>query len=629
MDESHKTLQRLERLRQLNTDRNWINSNLYRLMYKEDLYVLAYERIKSAPGNMTPGTDGKTIDGISMCMIQHIIEEMRTERFQFKPVRTVYLPKPNGKKRKLGIPSTRDKIVQEVIRTILECIYDSPKGPYFHETSHGFRPNRSCHTALREIRGKWPAINWFLEGDIQSCFDAIDHGVLVSLLRKKIRDERFLNLIWKLLRAGYLDLREARHDSLAGTPQGGLASPILANVYLHELDEKVEEMCKQVERGGKRKRRNPLYHKLSEQKLRLVKKGATRTKEFRELVRQIRNMPAVDVDDPNFIRLKYLRYADDWLVGICGPRKLAEQVKEELKTFLSQRLKLTLSAEKTKITHARKEQAHFLGTRLAIGREGIQRVVTTNNGSVRPVKRRSTGWEIVMVAPRDELIKKLHAKGFCTALGQPTTKLGWIHLDADQIIALYNGINRGVQNYYRFADNFSHLIRIQYILKFSLAHTLAAKYKCSVRQVFKRFGKTPTVTIKAKDGKRDRQVAFYNNNDWKKQRNGFQINQATVDQLRWSMKLRSRSKLGMPCCICSSSEQVEMHHVRHIRKTGAKKPAGINAILQLMNRKQIPVCSECHQKIHRGDYSGIRLSDLAYNPYESVQRRRFRESRMR
>ena len=172
MDESHKTLQRLERLRQLNTDRDRINDNLYRLMYKEDLYILAYERIKSAPGNMTPGTDGKTIDGISMRMFQNSIEEMRTEQFQFKPVRTVYLPKPNGKKRKLGIPSTRDKIVQEVIRIILEGIYDSPKGPYFHETSHGFRPNRSCHTALREIRGKWPAINWFLEGDIQSCFDA-------------------------------------------------------------------------------------------------------------------------------------------------------------------------------------------------------------------------------------------------------------------------------------------------------------------------------------------------------------------------------------------------------------------------------------------------------------------------
>ena len=205
--------------------------------------------------------------------------------------------------------------MQEVIRIILECIYDSPKGPYFHETSHGFRPNRSCHTALREIRGNWPAINWFVEGDIQSCFEAIDHGVLVSLLRKKIRDERFLNLIWKRLRAGYLDRREARHDSLAATPQGGLASPILANVYLHELDEKVEEMSRQVERGGKRKQRNLLHKKLSERKLRLVKKGATHTKEFRELVRQIRSIPAVEVNDPNFIRLKYLRYADDWLAG--------------------------------------------------------------------------------------------------------------------------------------------------------------------------------------------------------------------------------------------------------------------------------------------------------------------------
>jgi retron-type reverse transcriptase len=179
---------------------------------------------------MTPGSDGKTIDGFSLQMIHQIIQEMRTEQFQFKPVRTVYVPKSNGKMRKLGIPSTREKVVQEVIRMILECIYDSPHGSYFYETSYGFRPGRSCHTALREIRGKWPATNWFLEGDISDCFGSMEHGILISLLRKKIRDERFLNLIWKLLRAGYLDLQEARHDSLAGTPQGGIASPILANV---------------------------------------------------------------------------------------------------------------------------------------------------------------------------------------------------------------------------------------------------------------------------------------------------------------------------------------------------------------------------------------------------------------
>ena len=171
MDESQRTLQRLECLRQLNTDKERVNTKLYRLLYKEELYLVAYERIKSAPGNLTPGSDGETIDGFSLKAIRQIIQEMRTERFQFKPVRTVYLPQPNGKMRKLGIPSTCDKIVQEVIHLILECIYDSPSGPYFHETSHGFRPNRSCHTALREIRGKWSATNWFVEGDVQACFD--------------------------------------------------------------------------------------------------------------------------------------------------------------------------------------------------------------------------------------------------------------------------------------------------------------------------------------------------------------------------------------------------------------------------------------------------------------------------
>ena len=318
-----------------------------------------------------------------------------------------------------------------------------------------------------------------------------------------------------------------------------------------------------------------------------------------------------------------------WLIGICGPRTLAEQIKEELKQFLGQNLKLTLSEEKTQITHARKEQAHFLGTRLAIGREGVQRVVTTNNGSGRPIQRRSTGSEIVMTAPKDELIKKLHGKGFCTVTGQPTTKLGWIYLDADQIITLFNGINRGIQNYYRFADNFGHLTQIQYILKFSLAKTLAAKYKRSVSQIFRRFGKVPTIIIKAKDGKRDRHIVFYSNSDWKKQRNGFQVGQEKVDRLQWSVTMRTRSKLGMPCCVCNSVQQVEMHHVRHIRKTGGKKPVGFNAILQALNRKQIPVCTTCHQKIHRGDYDGMNLSDLVYNPYGSEKRRRFRESRMR
>lgn len=613
MKKSHQILQRLEHLRKLNSAKGWVNEGLYRLMYKEDLYIVAYERIKSKPGNLTPGADGATIDGWSLEIIQQITQDMRSEQFQFKPARTQYVPKANGKMRKLGIPSTRDKIVQEVIRMILEAIYDSPYGPYFRDTSHGFRPNRSCHTALREIRGKWAATNWYIEGDIAACFDEIDHGILVNLLRKKIHDERFLNLIWKLLRAGYLDLQGNRQDSLVGAPQGSLASPILANVYLHELDNKVEELRQQLE-SGKRKRLNPFYKQLSRRKQRLEKQGQTDTKEFRDLVKQLRKTPAVDTNDANFIRLKYARFADDWLIGVCGPRSLAESIKAEIKTFLAEQLHLRLSEEKTHITQARNGQAHFLGTRIAIGRGGEQRVIRTTNGSGKTIVRRSTGWETVMTAPLDSLIQRLHSRGLCTHQGEATPKLGWTNLDADQIVGLYNGINRGLQNYYRFVDNIDSLARLQHILRFSLAKTLAVKFKLSVKQVFRRFGSDITVTIKAEEGKRDRQVSFYLNHDWTKKRNAFAINNETIDCVQMAIRMRTRSKLGKPCCICGASQQVEMHHVRHIRKAGHRKATGFNAILRALNRKQIPTCQSCHQKIHRGEYDGISLSDFVYDP---------------
>src|SRR6266849_10612834 len=287
---SQKIPERLETLRKLNSNRQWVNNDLYRLMFKEDLYIIAYERIKSKPGNMTPGTDGETLDGFSLKTIRKIIEAMRTESFQFKPVRQSFIPKANGKMRKLGIPSANDKIVQQAIYMILEAIYDSPSTPYFQETSHGFRPNHSCHTALREIREHWSAVNWFVEGDIRACFDEVDHQTLVSILRKKIKDERFLNLIWELLNAGYMDLHGRKKESLIGSPQGGILSPILANAYLHELDEFVEGLRVQHEKG-RRKQRNIAYQRLSWQKSRMVKRGETKTQEFQRISQMMRKLP--------------------------------------------------------------------------------------------------------------------------------------------------------------------------------------------------------------------------------------------------------------------------------------------------------------------------------------------------
>jgi nicotine oxidoreductase len=369
--------ERLEYLRKVNRNRQWINDDLYRLLYKADLYILAYERIKSKPGNMTPGTDGETLDGFSMETIQTIIEEMRTEQLRFKPVRTTFIPKANGKMRRLGIPCVRDKVVQEAMRLILEAIYDSPYGPYFRETSHGFRPNHSCHTALREFRGKWSAVNWLIEGDIRACFDELSHSVLVKTLRKKIHDERFLNLIWKLLKAGYMDLHGRKKESLIGSPQGGILSPILANVYLHELDDFVEELRAKHEKG-KRKVRNLTYQRLSWQKSRMVKRGETKTREFQRISQQMRTLPTLQVDDPGFIRIKYLRYADDWIVGIWGSHALAEQVKQEIKTFLSDQLQLTPSRGKDAYHPRPNRRSPLPGNKAEIGSRGRSQTDSAN-----------------------------------------------------------------------------------------------------------------------------------------------------------------------------------------------------------------------------------------------------------
>jgi retron-type reverse transcriptase len=501
---------------------------------------------------------------------------------------------------------------------ILEAIYDSPYGSYFREASHGFRPNRSCHTALREYRRDWKAINWTIEGDIQACFDELDHHVLVNILRKKIQDERFINLIWKLLNAGYMDLHGKKRDSLIGSPQGGIASPIEAAIYLHELDEFVEELRERYEKG-KEKARNPEYHRLAKRKHRMAAQGRTKTKEFRALVKQIRKLPTVEVNDPNYIRIKYLRYADDWAIGLCGSKDVAKQIKEEIKIFLSEKLKLRLSEEKTSITNARMEKAHFLGTDLTIGRGKNQRVVLTTNQTGKRFKRRSTGWETQMNAPIPKLLKRLKEKGMCDETGKPKAKRGWAMLDTEQIIQLYSSINRGMQNYYRFVDNWRRMSQIQYILHFSLVKTLAVKLDMTCKKVFKRFGKEISTTIEAKDGKKDRVVRFFYNRDWAKDREAFQRGKMRdIDLLHTSISMRTRSKLGKPCCICGLRDdegQIVMHHVRHIRKLSHKRePTGFNHILRKLNRKQIPVCEQCHHKIHQGAYDGLKLSSLAYLP---------------
>lgn len=605
--EELKVIQRLEKIRQLNTRNEWRNSGLYKLLCKPNLYIMAYERIKSGPRNLTPGSDDKTLDSFDMDEINKIVQEMKAESYRCKPVRRTFIPKANGKLRKLGIPCMRDKVVQEAVRILLEAVYDSPHGPSFSDSSHGFRRNRSCHTALEQVQ-KWNGVVWIIEGDIQNYFDDVDHEILVNILRERIEDERFLNLIRKILKAGCIDLNEVRKDSLAGTPQGGIVSSILANIYLDKLDKFVEKLKGEMEKG-KDRRWNPEYKRLQDRKLLLAKKGQTRSEEFQKLNVKLKTLPSMDMKDPNFVRVRYVRYADDWMIGVIGSHKLAEEVKQKVGEFLSTQLKLTLSKNKTTITSAKREEAKFLGFKVRVGRSiksQKQKITTSKSG--KAVKKRTTGMEVIIKAPMKELIKKLQLKGFCDGKGIPIHRPSWMLMDEDQIVLMYSSINRGILEYYRMVDNWARVQRIQYILKFSLAKTLAGKRKDKISNVIR----DKEIQIKTvRDGK-ERIHRFYQNHDWTNKRKVFSKGQR-VDLVRMNIKLRTGSKLGLSCICCGDTEKIEMHHVRHLRKMTQEQASGFTRVMIAMNRKQVPVCKRCHKLIHSGKYDGLSLHDLAYD----------------
>jgi RNA-directed DNA polymerase len=227
---SETVIRRLEALGEISKQGKPING-LFRLLENSILWYEAYANIYANEGATTPGIDGTTLDGFSQRRIESIITRLKDGRYHFQPARRTYVPKKNGKKRPLGVSTGDDKLVQEVVRIILERIYE----PVFEDSSHGFRPGRSPHTALEQIGNQWSAIKWIVDMDIRSYFDTINHQLLMGLLRKKIEDTRFLRLIQAMLDAGYLE-DWTYHATYSGVPQGSICAPILANIYLHELD---------------------------------------------------------------------------------------------------------------------------------------------------------------------------------------------------------------------------------------------------------------------------------------------------------------------------------------------------------------------------------------------------------
>jgi group II intron reverse transcriptase/maturase len=578
---------------------------------------MAYERLKSIAGNMTRGTDGSTLDETSLESLGELCASIKDERYSPVAVKRKFIPKANGKLRPLGIPSPRDKLVQEMVRLVLESIYDADL-PVFDDASHGFRANRGCHSALHEY-SKWNSLKWVIEGDIVGFFDNIDHHILISLLRKKIKDERFIRLIWKFLRTPVLHDDGKLEHPIKGTPQGGVISPFLANIYLHEFDLWVRSLQTRLNKGKSRRDPNPAWRALTRRRLYILKQtGGVETQETKLLRDQADKLPSVNPVDPNFCRVYYVRYADDWLIGISGNKALALDIKSKADAFLKETLKLSLSDEKTLITHATTEVAKFLGFRLSVSdgsREGTRRMAVHNGHRVSI--RRTVSSKVRIAAPTGELLDRLKLGGFCRTKGDnpffPCSKKNFVALEDHDIVMRFNSIWRGIYNYYAVANNASYLKRVRYVLQYSCLMTLAHKHRMRLPKVIAKHGVDARVKYLSSKGE-EREVTL-----WKPLSGKWQLPLLRSDPpdpetiIATQARRMTRTSLTRCCVVCNTSG-VQMHHIRQLRIGNKSITRGFNRVMSAINRKQVPLCRPCHGKVHRGEYDGLGLKDLAYIP---------------
>ena len=563
--------------------------DVYRQLYNPDMYLRAYAKLYRNDGAMTPGTTGETVDGMSLDKIDRVIEALRFERWKWPPSRRVYIDKPKGGKRPLGMPDWSPKVVQDVIRSILEAYYE----PQFSRHSHGFRPKKGCHTALIDVHETWKGTKWFIEGDIKGCFENIEHHTLMHILRENIRDNRFLRLIEGALKAGYCEEWQY-HPSLSGSPQGGIISPILSNIYMDRLDRYVQETLIPEYTQGKSRAVNPAYWRIQSLALRYKKTGnIERSKELRKEQLKI---PYGDPNDPNYRRLRYVRYADDFLLGFAGPRTEAEEIKEKIATFLETQLKLTLSAEKTLITHAMTGRARFLGYEIGtmhaptkLDRQGV-RSVNGNIGMYIP--------EDVLQAKRKRYMRD----------EKPIHRPELLNDSEYDIITRYQGEYRGLVNYYELAHNIAELGYIRWTMETSLLKTLASKNQTSVAQEQRRLRGTaktlvgPRACLKLtsqREGKKPL-VTIFGGLPLRRRKKTVIVDEV----LRTYPRMRSEiveKLLNDTCEICGAKEKVEMHHIRKLKDLNKKGKREMPLWMKIMitrKRKSIPLCKRCHEDVH-------------------------------
>ena len=592
----------LNSLNEHSKDSSYKFERLYRILFNEELFYVAYQKIASNGGSTTKGSDGRSIDEMSLARIETLIASLKDESYQPHPSRRVHIPKKNGKTRPLGIPAFEDKLVQEVVRMILEAIYEG----HFETTSHGFRPKRSCHTALLHIQKTFSGAKWFIEGDIKGFFDNIDHDVLVGILRERISDDRFIRLIRKFLKAGYVE-DWTFHNTYSGTPQGGIVSPILANIYLDKLDKYVKEYIQHFDKGTKRrpgKESNDLANerKRTVRKLKKVKDGtekAALVARLKAIEQERAAFPSGDEMDGSYRRLKYIRYADDFILGVIGSKEDALRIKEDIKSFLSESLALELSEEKTLITHTGKS-AKFLGYEITVTRNNHQR--RDVQGRLRRTYGKRVRLNVSMATLRDKLleygameIKLRNGK----EVWKPKCRSGLIFNDDLEILDRYNRETVGFCNYYLIANNCVVLHNFRYIMEYSMYKTFAGKYRSTVRKINKKYRLNKLFTVKYEQKGVIKSRTFYKTS-FKRRTTAFN---GSCDIEPYSIADVSRTNLtdrlkAEKCELCGATGKLIMHHVRNLKDLKGKE--SWKRLMSARKRKTIALCPSCHRLRHLG-----------------------------
>lgn len=556
---------------------------LIHLIGSKEVLALAYERIKSKPGNISRGSGVETLDGISVDFRDKISKELLAGKFKFSPARRTYIPTPGkSEKRPLRITSPREKVVQKAVQRVLEIIYE----PRFKDTSHGFRPGKGTHTALKDVYLKMKAPVWFREADISECFDSISHKELRKVREKKITCRKTLTLIKSARVAGYVELGGIAQRAIEGTPQGSVLSPLLCNIYMHELDQFIEELKKRFDVGLKRAI-NPEYNNLVG-KIQRRKKNMGDLHSLKVLQIQKRKMPSKDLMDPFYKKMQYIRYADNFFISIIGSYKDAMEMRKEIEEFLKQKRKLNLNRDKTLIKKST-DTAFFLETEIS-KKSGTAKVVrTVSNKYVRISGYRSRN------APIEKILDKLNTKrGMRRGIGSTINALPRRRLtnrEHGDILTYFNAVTRGLRDYYTFAANRSARSKVVWMIWKSCAATLAKKYKLpTIKKAVEKFGKN----LEDKESGK----SFYIP-DTLNRINKFATNEVDLSMLhkKWVNKI-TKSNLNKVCCICGSSP-AEMHHLRKIRDLKNRRDLSWFSVqMASINRKQVPLCSEHHKKVH-------------------------------